>query len=149
MELGSEGPGKPSPEAPPSLWSLLFSGLSAPSVWWALPYLQFRFLKPQLSAPLPLQVDPAYTGRVGASEAALFLKKSGLSDIILGKVGTSRPWVISAAALGVPLAGEGCPVQTPPPEDGPSGEWAGHCQPLRALIGGPTYSDGCYHPLLG
>ncbi|XP_006509611.1 epidermal growth factor receptor substrate 15-like 1 isoform X5 [Mus musculus] len=32
------------------------------------------------------QVDPAYTGRVGASEAALFLKKSGLSDIILGKI---------------------------------------------------------------
>uniref|UniRef100_A0A452RX82 Epidermal growth factor receptor substrate 15-like 1 n=1 Tax=Ursus americanus TaxID=9643 RepID=A0A452RX82_URSAM len=31
-------------------------------------------------------VDPAYTGRVGASEAALFLKKSGLSDIILGKI---------------------------------------------------------------
>ncbi|KAL4678053.1 hypothetical protein H8959_020727 [Pygathrix nigripes] len=32
------------------------------------------------------QVDPAYTGRVGASEAVLFLKKSGLSDIILGKI---------------------------------------------------------------
>ncbi|KAM9241505.1 epidermal growth factor receptor substrate 15-like 1 isoform 5-T7 [Dugong dugon] len=32
------------------------------------------------------QVDPAYTGRVGASEAALFLKKSGLSDITLGKI---------------------------------------------------------------
>ncbi|XP_075759475.1 epidermal growth factor receptor substrate 15-like 1 isoform X5 [Pelodiscus sinensis] len=32
------------------------------------------------------QVDPAYTGRVGASEAALFLKKSGLPDIILGKI---------------------------------------------------------------
>ncbi|PNI50758.1 EPS15L1 isoform 12, partial [Pan troglodytes] len=32
------------------------------------------------------QVDPAHTGRVGASEAALFLKKSGLSDIILGKI---------------------------------------------------------------
>ncbi|XP_040598098.1 epidermal growth factor receptor substrate 15-like 1 isoform X7 [Mesocricetus auratus] len=32
------------------------------------------------------QVDPSYTGRVGASEAALFLKKSGLSDIILGKI---------------------------------------------------------------
>lgn len=31
-------------------------------------------------------MDPAYTGRVGASEAALFLKKSGLSDIILGKI---------------------------------------------------------------
>ncbi|OBS70637.1 hypothetical protein A6R68_00829 [Neotoma lepida] len=37
------------------------------------------------------QVDPAYTGRVGASEAALFLKKSGLSDIILGKHDTSSP----------------------------------------------------------
>lgn len=36
------------------------------------------------------QVDPAYTGRVGASEAALFLKKSGLSDIILGKVCDER-----------------------------------------------------------
>nr|XP_033812379.1 epidermal growth factor receptor substrate 15-like 1 isoform X4 [Geotrypetes seraphini] len=32
------------------------------------------------------QVDPAHTGRVGPTEAALFLKKSGLSDIILGKV---------------------------------------------------------------
>uniref|UniRef100_A0A674J2X1 Epidermal growth factor receptor substrate 15-like 1 n=1 Tax=Terrapene triunguis TaxID=2587831 RepID=A0A674J2X1_9SAUR len=32
------------------------------------------------------QVDPTYTGRVGASEAALFLKKSGLPDIILGKI---------------------------------------------------------------
>ncbi|XP_068021021.1 epidermal growth factor receptor substrate 15-like 1 isoform X5 [Melanerpes formicivorus] len=32
------------------------------------------------------QVDPTYTGRVGASEAALFLKKSGLSDNILGKI---------------------------------------------------------------
>lgn len=90
MELGSEGPGKPSPEAPPSLWSLLFSDYQPPSMWWALPYLQVRFLKPQLSVPLPLQVDPAYTGRVGASEAALFLKKSGLSDIILGKVHQDR-----------------------------------------------------------
>ncbi|EMP24054.1 Epidermal growth factor receptor substrate 15-like 1 [Chelonia mydas] len=32
------------------------------------------------------RVDPTYTGRVGASEAALFLKKSGLPDIILGKI---------------------------------------------------------------
>ncbi|XP_056368952.1 epidermal growth factor receptor substrate 15-like 1 isoform X4 [Oenanthe melanoleuca] len=32
------------------------------------------------------QVDPTYTGRVGASEAALFLKKSGLSDVTLGKI---------------------------------------------------------------
>ncbi|XP_061456599.1 epidermal growth factor receptor substrate 15-like 1 isoform X3 [Rhineura floridana] len=46
----------------------------------------------QLSAGTPLyevyykQVDPACTGRVGASDAALFLKKSGLADIILGKI---------------------------------------------------------------
>ncbi|OCU00891.1 hypothetical protein XELAEV_18006667mg [Xenopus laevis] len=32
------------------------------------------------------QVDPSYTGRVGPAEAALFLKKSALSDIILGKI---------------------------------------------------------------
>ncbi|XP_012883753.1 PREDICTED: epidermal growth factor receptor substrate 15-like 1 [Dipodomys ordii] len=55
-------------------------------------------LPPRPSAPQPIpsgnplyesyykQVDPAYTGRVGASEAALFLKKSGLSDITLGKI---------------------------------------------------------------
>ncbi|XP_020023344.2 epidermal growth factor receptor substrate 15-like 1 isoform X2 [Castor canadensis] len=49
-------------------------------------------LSQQMPAGNPLyesyykQVDPAHTGRVGASEAALFLKKSGLSDIILGKI---------------------------------------------------------------
>ncbi|XP_022534538.2 epidermal growth factor receptor substrate 15-like 1 isoform X1 [Astyanax mexicanus] len=32
------------------------------------------------------QVDPANTGRVGAAEAAQFLKKSGLSDSTLGKI---------------------------------------------------------------
>nr|XP_056723516.1 epidermal growth factor receptor substrate 15-like 1 [Euleptes europaea] len=32
------------------------------------------------------QVDPASVGRIGASEAALFLKKSGLADAILGKI---------------------------------------------------------------
>ncbi|XP_040176918.1 epidermal growth factor receptor substrate 15-like 1 isoform X3 [Rana temporaria] len=32
------------------------------------------------------QVDPAHTGRVGPSEAALFLKKSALSDVVLGKI---------------------------------------------------------------
>ncbi|XP_072338941.1 epidermal growth factor receptor substrate 15-like 1 isoform X5 [Scyliorhinus torazame] len=32
------------------------------------------------------QVDPAHTGKVGPNEAALFLKKSGLSDAILGKI---------------------------------------------------------------
>lgn len=33
------------------------------------------------------EVDPGNTGRVGPTEAALFLKKSGLPDITLGKVG--------------------------------------------------------------
>uniref|UniRef100_A0ACB8F0S7 Uncharacterized protein n=1 Tax=Sphaerodactylus townsendi TaxID=933632 RepID=A0ACB8F0S7_9SAUR len=32
------------------------------------------------------QVDPACVGRIGASDAALFLKKSGLADAILGKI---------------------------------------------------------------
>uniref|UniRef100_A0A4W3JQ13 Epidermal growth factor receptor pathway substrate 15 like 1 n=1 Tax=Callorhinchus milii TaxID=7868 RepID=A0A4W3JQ13_CALMI len=32
------------------------------------------------------QVDPAHTGKVGPHEAALFLKKSGLSDVTLGKI---------------------------------------------------------------
>ncbi|XP_053556022.1 epidermal growth factor receptor substrate 15-like 1 [Bombina bombina] len=46
----------------------------------------------QLSSGNPLyetyykQVDPSHTGRVGPAEAALFLKKSSLSDIILGKI---------------------------------------------------------------
>lgn len=43
------------------------------------------------------QVDPTYTGRVGASEAALFLKKSGLSDIILGKVGRMKHSLLHAS----------------------------------------------------
>lgn len=36
------------------------------------------------------QVDPGNTGRVGPTEAALFLKKSGLPDITLGKVGRGQ-----------------------------------------------------------
>ncbi|KAM8875664.1 epidermal growth factor receptor substrate 15-like 1 isoform 5-T5 [Spinachia spinachia] len=46
----------------------------------------------QLSSGNPLyetyyrQVDPGNTGRVGPTEAALFLKKSGLPDIMLGKI---------------------------------------------------------------
>lgn len=34
------------------------------------------------------KVDPGNTGRVGPTEAALFLKKSGLPDFTLGKVST-------------------------------------------------------------
>uniref|UniRef100_A0A3Q3K8P0 Epidermal growth factor receptor pathway substrate 15-like 1a n=1 Tax=Monopterus albus TaxID=43700 RepID=A0A3Q3K8P0_MONAL len=49
-------------------------------------------LFPQLSSGNPVyesfyrQVDPRNTGRVGPTEAALFLKKSGLPDITLGKI---------------------------------------------------------------
>uniref|UniRef100_A0A8C1NSW0 Epidermal growth factor receptor pathway substrate 15 n=1 Tax=Cyprinus carpio TaxID=7962 RepID=A0A8C1NSW0_CYPCA len=32
------------------------------------------------------QVDPSGSGRVGAADAALFLKRSGLTDLILGKI---------------------------------------------------------------
>ncbi|XP_078411747.1 epidermal growth factor receptor substrate 15-like 1 isoform X15 [Cetorhinus maximus] len=48
--------------------------------------------EPELSSGNPVyetyyrQVDPAHTGKVGPNEAALFLKKSGLSDVILGKI---------------------------------------------------------------
>lgn len=40
------------------------------------------------------KVDPGNTGRVGPTEAALFLKKSGLPDITLGKVGSSKTYTL-------------------------------------------------------
>lgn len=36
------------------------------------------------------KVDPGNTGKVGPTEAALFLKKSGLPDVTLGKVGSGK-----------------------------------------------------------
>lgn len=36
------------------------------------------------------KVDPGNAGRVGPTEAALFLKKSGLPDITLGKVSSGN-----------------------------------------------------------
>lgn len=33
-----------------------------------------------------VQVDPTGSGRVAAADAALFLKRSGLGDLVLGKV---------------------------------------------------------------
>lgn len=41
-------------------------------------------LMPALSDPP--QVDPSGSGRVPAADAALFLKRSGLADLVLGKV---------------------------------------------------------------
>lgn len=35
------------------------------------------------------QVDPTGSGRVAAGDAALFLKRSGLADLVLGKVGVN------------------------------------------------------------
>nr|XP_006014026.1 PREDICTED: epidermal growth factor receptor substrate 15-like [Latimeria chalumnae] len=52
----------------------------------------FRFFSLQLSSGNPIyekyyrQADPANTGRVSASDAAVFLKKSGLADLVLGKI---------------------------------------------------------------
>lgn len=34
-----------------------------------------------------VKVDPTASGRVAAADAALFLKRSGLADLVLGKVG--------------------------------------------------------------
>uniref|UniRef100_A0A3Q1J0L9 Epidermal growth factor receptor pathway substrate 15-like 1a n=1 Tax=Anabas testudineus TaxID=64144 RepID=A0A3Q1J0L9_ANATE len=49
-----------------------------------------KFSQPLLSTYCDLcgcsKVDPGSTGRVGPTEAALFLKKSGLPDITLGKI---------------------------------------------------------------
>uniref|UniRef100_A0A672KJ37 Epidermal growth factor receptor substrate 15-like 1 n=1 Tax=Sinocyclocheilus grahami TaxID=75366 RepID=A0A672KJ37_SINGR len=53
---------------------------------------KFSFLFMQLSSGSPAyesfyrQVDPGNTGKVGAAEAAQFLKKSGLSDSTLGQI---------------------------------------------------------------
>uniref|UniRef100_A0A8C4IVS3 Epidermal growth factor receptor pathway substrate 15 n=1 Tax=Dicentrarchus labrax TaxID=13489 RepID=A0A8C4IVS3_DICLA len=50
------------------------------------------FLSQQLSSGNPIydkyyrQVDPTGSGRVAAADAALFLKRSGLADLVLGKI---------------------------------------------------------------
>lgn len=41
---------------------------------------------PQSCVYARVQVDPSGSGRVAANDAALFLKRSGLSDLVLGKV---------------------------------------------------------------
>lgn len=49
-----------------------------------------------------VKVDPGNTGRVGPTEAALFLKKSGLPDMTLGKVSVCCLWLgadVQAAAV--------------------------------------------------
>ena len=43
-------------------------------------FMEFVFLS------VCVQVDPTGSGRVAAADAALFLKRSGLADLVLGKV---------------------------------------------------------------
>lgn len=47
---------------------------------------EINVLKLTCDLAVMVKVDPGNTGRVGPTEAALFLKKSGLPDITLGKV---------------------------------------------------------------
>lgn len=51
-----------------------------------LPFYVYYFLLKSTFFILFAQVDPNNTGAIPAGAAACFLKKSGLSDIILGKV---------------------------------------------------------------
>ncbi|KAF7703091.1 hypothetical protein HF521_022098 [Silurus meridionalis] len=65
---------------------------SAPAVPGATGKMAALTTLTQLSSGNPVyegfyrQVDPGNTGRVGPTEAALFLKKSGLPDVTLGKI---------------------------------------------------------------
>lgn len=49
-----------------------------------------------------VQVDPTGSGRVAAADAALFLKRSGLADLVLGKVRKESDQCISVTSLVVP-----------------------------------------------
>lgn len=46
-----------------------------------------------------VQVDPTGSGRVAAADAALFLKRSGLADLVLGKVSKDSDQFISITFL--------------------------------------------------
>lgn len=46
-----------------------------------------------------MQVDPTGSGRVAAADAALFLKRSGLADLVLGKVSKDSDQCISITSL--------------------------------------------------
>lgn len=46
-----------------------------------------------------VQVDPTGSGRVAAADAALFLKRSGLADLVLGKVRKESDQCISVSSL--------------------------------------------------
>lgn len=51
-----------------------------------------------------MQVDPTGSGRVAAADAALFLKRSGLADLTLGKVSNDLDRCIGIISLfSIPL----------------------------------------------
>uniref|UniRef100_A0A8C1ZWQ8 Epidermal growth factor receptor pathway substrate 15 n=1 Tax=Cyprinus carpio TaxID=7962 RepID=A0A8C1ZWQ8_CYPCA len=65
------------------------------------------------------KVDPSGSGRVGAADAALFLKRSGLTDLILGKV-TSQFFValrlVACAQNGLEVSLKSLNTAVPPPK---------------------------------
>ncbi|KAH0625711.1 hypothetical protein JD844_033910 [Phrynosoma platyrhinos] len=70
-----------------------------------------------LAAALPQSVvDPAGTGRVGASDAALFLKKSGLADAILGKGFFLALRLVASAQSGHDVGFSSLGLTLPPPK---------------------------------
>uniref|UniRef100_A0A673CMK0 Epidermal growth factor receptor pathway substrate 15-like 1a n=1 Tax=Sphaeramia orbicularis TaxID=375764 RepID=A0A673CMK0_9TELE len=85
---------------------------------------------PQLSSGNPVyenfyrQVDPGNTGRVGPTEAALFLKKSGLPDITLGKVSMDKCYagfyvalrLVACAQSGQEVSLSSLNLTVPPPK---------------------------------
>lgn len=71
-------------------------------------------LKLSRDLAVAVKVDPGNTGRVGPTEAALFLKKSGLPDVTLGKVGSECVCVSVCHTL---LACSSyCPANSPAPK---------------------------------
>uniref|UniRef100_A0AAR2JAW3 Epidermal growth factor receptor pathway substrate 15 n=1 Tax=Pygocentrus nattereri TaxID=42514 RepID=A0AAR2JAW3_PYGNA len=61
------------------------------------------------------QVDPSGSGRVAAADAALFLKRCGLSDLVLGKQFFVALRLVACAQNGLEVAFKSLNVAVPPP----------------------------------
>uniref|UniRef100_A0A8C6VZJ7 Epidermal growth factor receptor pathway substrate 15 n=1 Tax=Nothobranchius furzeri TaxID=105023 RepID=A0A8C6VZJ7_NOTFU len=76
----------------------------------------------QLSSGNPIydkhyrQVDPTGSGRVAAADAALFLKRSGLADMVLGKQFFVALRLVACAQNGLEVALKSLNVAVPPPK---------------------------------
>ncbi|TNN74376.1 Epidermal growth factor receptor substrate 15 [Liparis tanakae] len=62
------------------------------------------------------QVDPTASGRVAAADAALFLKRSGLADLVLGKQFFIALRLVACAQNGLEVALRSLNVSVPPPK---------------------------------